>query len=78
MKASILLAVPGLLSTTFSATQINNAKTATIKVYGNCGICQTTIEKAGSKSKLYKTNWNIYTKMASITYDSKKKITMQY
>ncbi len=72
MKASILLAVVGCLSTTVSNAQIKNAKTETIKVYGNCGMCETTIEKAGSKSKLYKTDWNVDTKMASITYDSKK------
>jgi copper chaperone CopZ len=72
MKATILMAVVGLLSTTVSQAQIKNAKTETIKVYGNCGMCETTIEKAGSKTKLYKTDWNADTKMASITYDSKK------
>jgi copper chaperone CopZ len=72
MKAIIIMAVVGLLSTTVSYAQIKNAKTETIKVYGNCGMCETTIEKTGSKSKLYKTDWNVDTKMASITYDSKK------
>ena len=62
----------GLLSTTVLQAQIKNAKTETIKVYGNCGMCETTIEKAGTKSKLYKTDWNVDTKMASITYDRKK------
>ena len=62
----------GMLSTTVLQAQIKNAKTETIKVYGNCGMCETTIEKAGTKSKLYKTEWNVDTKMASITYDSKK------
>ena len=72
MKVSILLAVVGLLSTTVTNGQIKNAKTETIKVYGNCGMCETNIEKAGSKKKLYKTDWNVDTKMATITYDSKK------
>lgn len=66
------MAVAGLLSTTVTYAQIKNAKTETIKVYGNCGMCEKTIEKAGSKSKLYKTDWNEDTKMASITYESKK------
>ena len=61
MKASILLAVLGLLTTTFSYALIKNAKTAIIKVYGNCGISQIKIEKAGSKSKLYKTNRDVDT-----------------
>ena len=61
-----------MLSTTVLQAQIKNAKTVTIKVYGNCGMCETTIEKAGTKSKLYRTDWNVDSKMASITYDSKK------
>ena len=72
MKIRILIAVVGMLSTTVSSAQIKNAKTETIKVYGNCGICETNIEKAGSKANLYKTDWNVDTKIASITYDSKK------
>lgn len=71
-KAIILIAVVGLLSTNAIKAQIKNAKTETVKVYGNCGMCKTTIEKSGSKKKLYKTDWNEYTKMATITYDSKQ------
>lgn len=72
MKAIILKAVVGLLSTTVVQAQIKNAKTETLKVYGNCGMCETNIEKAGTKTKLYKTDWNEDTKLASITYDSIK------
>ncbi len=72
MKSLILLIAVTLLSASVSQAQIKNAKTETVKVYGNCGMCKTTIEKAGSKKKLYKTDWNEETKMASITYDSKK------
>lgn len=69
---SFIITMAAVLFTTASFAQIKNAKTETIKVYGNCGMCETIIEKAGSKSKLYKTDWNVDTKMASITYDSKK------
>ncbi len=72
MKSLILLIAIALLSASVSQAQIKNAKIETVKVYGNCGMCKTTIEKAGSKKKLYKTSWNEETKMASITYDSKK------
>jgi len=72
MKRIILMIAVGLLSTIVLQAQIKNAKTETIKVYGNCGMCETTIEKAGTKSKLYKTDWNVDTKMATITYDSEK------
>ena len=72
MKSLILLIAVALLSASVCQAQIKNAQTETVKVYGNCGMCKTTIEKAGSKKKLYKTDWNEETKMASITYDSKK------
>ncbi len=72
MRSLILLIAVTLLSASVSQAQIKNAKTETVKVYGNCGMCKTTIEKAGSKKKLYKTDWNEETKMATITYDSKK------
>ena len=72
MKSLFLFISVALLSMTVAQAQIKNAKTTTLKVYGNCGMCKTTIEKAGSKKKLYKTDWNEETKMATITYDSKK------
>jgi Protein of unknown function (DUF3347) len=72
MKAIVLIAVVGLLSAAPSQAQINNAKTETVKIYGDCGMCETIIEKAGSKKKQYKTDWDADTKMATIIYDSKK------
>ena len=72
MKSLFLFISVALLFTASAQAQIKNAKTSTLKVYGNCGMCKTTIEKAGSKKKLYKTDWNEETKMATITYDSKK------
>jgi copper chaperone CopZ len=72
MKLFSLIAAVALLSTTACQAQIKNPKTATVKVYGNCGMCETTIEKAAKKSKVSKADWNQETKMATITYDSKK------
>lgn len=72
MKSIILMAAVALLSNTACQSQINNAKTETVKVYGNCGMCESTIEKAASKKKISKADWNVDTKIATITYDSKK------
>lgn len=72
MKSIILIAAVVLLSNSASLAQIKNAKTDTVKVYGDCGMCETTIEEAGSKTKQYKTEWDADTRMAVITYDSKK------
>lgn len=60
-----------LLSTTSNA-QIKNATTETVKIYGNCGMCKTTIEKTGTIKKTVKVDWNQNTHMATLTYDSKK------
>jgi hypothetical protein len=74
MKSSfikIMVAAVMLLSTSINA-QIKNAKTETVKVYGNCGMCKTTIEKTGSIKKIAKVDWNQETQMATLTYDAKK------
>ena len=72
IKSILLLATVFLFSTAQSQSPINNAKTAVVKVYGNCGICKTSIEKAAFKKRIATAEWNADTKMASITYDSIK------
>nr|WP_294938197.1 DUF3347 domain-containing protein [uncultured Flavobacterium sp.] len=67
----IMVATFVLLSVTINA-QIKNAKTETVKIYGNCGMCETTIEKAGTVKKLAQVDWNQETRMATLTYDATK------
>ncbi len=67
----IMIAICVLLSTTSNA-QIKNAKTETVKIYGNCGMCETKIEKAGNIKKIANVDWNQETQMATLTYDAKK------
>lgn len=61
-----------LLSGTTSFAQISNPKTETVKIYGNCDMCKTNIEKAGNVKKVAGVVWNKDTKMATLTYDSGK------
>ena len=61
-----------LLSITINAQKIKNAKTETAKVYGNCGMCKTKIEKAGNIKNSVSVDWNKDTGMATITYDTTK------
>ncbi|MFV8345037.1 DUF3347 domain-containing protein [Flavobacterium sp. ZB4P13] len=68
----ILMAITLLLSVTIASAQIKNAKTETVKIYGNCEMCKTTIETAGNLKKVAKVEWNKDTKMAILTYDSTK------
>lgn len=66
---SVLILV---LSIQSCEAQIPNAKTIEVKVWGNCGMCKKTIEQAGNMRKKAKVDWNTQTKMATITYNTKK------
>ena len=68
---NIMIVICVLLSTTTNA-QIKNATTETVKIYGNCGMCKTTIEKTGNIKKIAKVDWDQDTQMATLTYDAKK------
>ena len=65
------MAITVLLSVTFTNAQNKNNVTETVKINGNCGMCKKTIETAAN-NKTAKANWNKDTKIATITYDSKK------
>jgi copper chaperone CopZ len=66
MVALIVLAI------TQSNAQIKNAKTETVKIYGNCGMCKSKIDKAGSLKNIAQVDWNKETKMATVSYDANK------
>ena len=53
-----------------SHAQIKNVITSQVKIYGNCGMCKKTIEKAGNIKNIASVNWDKETKMASISYDT--------
>ncbi|MCX8492036.1 MAG: DUF3347 domain-containing protein [Cyclobacteriaceae bacterium] len=68
----ILIAITVLLLFTACNAQIKNAITKSAKIYGNCGMCESTIEKAGNVKKVVQVDWNEDTKMATLTYDASK------
>ncbi len=70
-KSIIAMALCILFAFTASTAQIKNAKTETVKVWGNCDMCKTTIEKVASKKGTAKAVWNGETKQATITYNTK-------
>lgn len=70
--SKLLVAITVLLSFTVCNAQIENSVTEKVKVFGNCGMCKTTIEKAGSLKNTAKVDWDADTQMATLTYDSKK------
>ena len=52
--------------------QIKNETSITEKIAGNCGMCKKTIEKAGNLKNEASVNWDKESKIATITFDSKK------
>ncbi len=72
MKNSFIyiMIVAFMLSTV--AVKAQNMKTETVKILGNCGMCESTIEKAGSLKNQADVDWNKETKIATITYNSIK------
>lgn len=49
------------------------AKTETFKVWGNCGMCEKTIESSLTGDNIFKAEWNKDSKMITVIYD-----TIQY
>ena len=66
------MAVLVMLSFGVSNAQIKNSRTETVKIYGNCGMCKSTIEKAGNLKNVAHVDWDKDTKMATITYNTTK------
>lgn len=63
-----------LLGSTLTFGQNKSGKQeATIKVWGNCGMCESKIEGAAKGLKGVKSaDWNRETKMITVVYDSSK------
>lgn len=69
-KAIYLTMVITLMSLT---TAFGQAKTEKFKVYGNCGMCESRIEKAAkSVDGVTAADWSKETKMIEVSFDSSK------
>lgn len=55
-----------------NTTTAQTAQNETIKVWGNCGMCKTTIEKAAKKAGAKTANWNEDSKELTVSYAVKK------
>lgn len=49
-----------------------SVKTESFKVYGNCNMCKKRIEKAATALGITKADWNVETKMMTVSYDPAK------
>jgi mercuric ion binding protein len=73
MKKFILSLVGLFTMSTIIEAQTPIKKTETVKIYGNCNMCKSTIEGAlKKKDGVLKKDWNTETKILTVTYDSTK------
>jgi mercuric ion binding protein len=66
LKSMMLLLIATI---TFTATKAQDTKTETFKVWGNCGMCKKTIEKAAKTDGVEKAEWNRETKIFTLVYN---------
>ena len=64
-----LTAIASAILIFVSASLFAQSKTETIKVSGNCDMCEQTIETAAKKAGATTAKWNDETKMLTVTYD---------
>ena len=71
MRTSLLpFTLISLLMWTGCAAQMKNAKTANVRINGDCDMCKATIEKAGLVKGEAEVVWDTDAKTAVVTYDS--------
>lgn len=74
-QLSLLVAALFFISITAIAGKPVNEK---FKVFGNCGMCEKTIEKAAKSVKgVKKADWDKKTKMIEVTFDPEKTTLME-
>ena len=66
MKSILLLLIATIA---FTATNAQDTKTDTFKVWGNCGMCKKTIENAAKGDGVEKAEWNRETKTFTLVYN---------
>jgi outer membrane receptor for ferrienterochelin and colicin/copper chaperone CopZ len=72
MKIKYLFTILLCVITIQLSAQKKNIKTESFKVYGTCEQCKNRIEKALDNLGTYKADWDIETKMLTVSYDSIK------
>jgi len=72
LKNSFFITVASFTILTASCSSEENKAEASFKVYGNCGMCEETIEGSLDQKGIYIADWNRDTKMIDVSYDSEK------
>jgi mercuric ion binding protein len=68
----MISAISDTITAQTSAAQPGKQKTETFKVWGNCEMCKARIEKAVRSQGASGADWNISTKILTVTFDPAK------
>ena len=76
---SIIFTTLFIIASVFTATAQDKATTKkeTFKVYGECGMCKKTIEKAAISSGATTANWNEKKKALTVSYNTAQTSNLQ-
>ncbi|MBV4358984.1 heavy-metal-associated domain-containing protein [Pinibacter aurantiacus] len=55
-----------------SVTSFAQTQKQTVKVWGECGMCKKTIEKAAKQAGAASADWNVESKILTVSYDAKQ------
>ena len=58
-----------LVVTVITTSVFAHDKTESFKAFGNCEMCKNRIEKAVKTEGISKANWNVDSKIMTVTYD---------
>jgi periplasmic mercuric ion binding protein len=72
MRTISLICALFLFSGVGAIAQKSSVKKETIKVWGNCGMCKTTIEKAAKKAGAVKASWSEESHILNVSYNPAK------
>jgi periplasmic mercuric ion binding protein len=68
----MITTLSGILTAQTTAGTSDKQKTETFKVWGNCDMCKNRIEKAVKAEGAATADWNIKTKLLTVTFDPSK------
>src|SRR5271157_2751615 len=68
----IISAIISVVITVGAVAQDKSVKTESFKVYGNCETCKARIEKALKTDGISKANWDVKSKILTVTYNPSK------
>ena len=69
---NIILAVAMAVTSVSVNAQSKSVKTENIKVWGNCGMCQTRIEKAAKEAGATSAKWDTESNMLAVSFNPAK------